>query len=390
LSLPSLPDFYVDSEIRKAESLPASAFTDNDILELEQRTVFSHSWLLVPGPDLAETDSRPLVDFLKQKGARVPFSMFGRSFFLMRDAVGRLRCFPNVCTHAWHPLVQSAAVGGNVICPQHGRQFDSGGKFVSHAGFTGLANFPRESDNLRELSVTEWSQFLFVSMDRPVAPLDEFLGEVRKSIPRLPLDKLRLDKSGAEVREVEGNWKQHAWNYMDNFHIRFIHKGPGGLADAVDMASYRTELYRYSSLQWVYARDPENGIDPNLLDARFRDPKILGRRVFALWWFMFPNLTLNLYPWGLSVNVYMPVLGRPDRTQFLWYNYVLDEEKFQHRNETWLGDQVDAEDMEAISLVSQGAKSGYAPRGRFAPAEEQGPHWFHRLVYETVFENKDE
>ena len=175
---------------------------------------------------------------------------------------------------------------------------------------------------------------------------------------------------------------------MDNFHIRFVHKGPGGLADAIDLSSYRTELYKFSALQWAYARDEENGFAHRLLADRFRDPKNPPKRVFALWWFIFPNLTLNFYPWGLSVNVYMPIPGKPDKTLFLWFQYAIDEEKFQNRNSTWLSEQVDAEDIEAISLVSTGAKSGFAPRGRFAPNEEAGPHWFHRLVYETVFEHK--
>jgi len=115
------------------------------------------------------------------------------------------------------------------------------------------------------------------------------------------------------------------------------------------------------------------------------DPNHANKRVFALWWFIFPNLTLNFYPWGLSVNQYMPVQGSPDRTQFHWLQYSLDEAKFKQRNDVWLNEQVDAEDIEAISLVSKGARSGFAPRGRFAPREERGPHWLHRLIYTTVF-----
>jgi len=89
---------------------------------------------------------------------------------------------------------------------------------------------------------------------------------------------------------------------------------------------------------------------------------------------------------GLSVNQHMPVQGRPDRTRFHWFQYSLDEAKFNQRNKVWLNEQVDAEDIEAISLVGKGARSGFAPRGRFAPREELGPHWFHRLIYTTVFQ----
>src|SRR5438034_10195067 len=102
-------------------------------------------------------------------------------------------------------------------------------------------------------------------------------------------------------------------------------KGPGGLVDAIDLETYTTELYQHSALQWAYARRPEDGFAPQQVATRFKDPNNDDKRVFALWWFIFPNLTLNFYPWGLSVNQYMPVRGRPDRTQFHWFQYSLDE-----------------------------------------------------------------
>lgn len=374
-------NYFVDPDIRRAESLPASAFTDGEFLDLELKTIFANTWLLVPPGNHSS-------DFLKPAGARVPFSFLGKPLFLQRGLKGQLHCFPNVCTHAWHPLVEASGVSRTIICPQHGRQFDVEGRFVSQAGFNDLENFPRESDHLRNVRVEEWAQFVFACLGRPIAPFREFVGEVQNSVPGISLEKLRSQSSGSDVREVDGNWKQHAWNYMDNFHIRFVHKGPGGLADAIELGSYRTELYKFSSLQWVYARRLENGFDPEAVNLRFRDPKNPGKRVFALWWFIFPNLALNFYPWGLSVNMYLPVPKKPGKTQFLWYNFSLDEEKFQRRNDIWLSEQVDAEDIEAISLVSRGARSGLAPRGRFSPREEAGPHWFHKLVYETAFGDK--
>jgi choline monooxygenase len=377
-------EFFVDPEISRAESLPPSAFVDLEFLDLELGTVFAHTWLLAQQESDSQKGKANLADSLEKTGSRTPFNLLGKPLFLQRGQHGNLSCFPNVCTHAWHPLVESSSVGGTIICPQHGRQFDNEGKFVAQAEFEKMEGFPRKSDNLQNVHVDEWGPWIFVSTGEPLASFHEFMEKVQQSIPGIKLESLKRQRVENEVREVEGNWKQHAWNYMDNFHIRFVHKGPGGLADAIDLSSYRTELYKFSALQWAYARDEENGFEHRLLADRFRDPKNPSKRVFALWWFIFPNTTLNFYPWGLSVNVYMPVPGKPDRTLFLWYQYALNEDKFQRRNSTWLNEQVDAEDIEAIGLVSTGAKSGFAPRGRFAPNEETGPHWFHRLVYETV------
>jgi choline monooxygenase len=384
----STREFFVDPEISRAESLPASAFVDLEFLDLELGTIFAHTWLLAPQESDSQKSTAHLMDSLRKPGCRVPFNLLGKPLFLQRGQHGNLSCFPNVCTHAWHPLVESSSIGGTIICPQHGRQFDNEGRFAAQAGFEKMEGFPRKSDNLQNVHVDEWGPWIFVSTGEPLASFDEFMEKVQQSIPGIKLESLTRQRVKGEVREVEGNWKQHAWNYMDNFHIRFVHKGPGGLADAIDLSSYRTELYKFSALQWAYARDEENGFEHRLLADRFRDPKNPSKRVFALWWFIFPNTTLNFYPWGLSVNVYLPIPGKPDRTLFLWYQYALDEDKFQRRNSTWLNEQVDTEDIEAISLVSTGAKSGYAPRGRFAPNEETGPHWFHRLVYETVSSKK--
>jgi len=379
----SSSDFLVDPDISKAESLPDSAFTDPNFLELEMETIFNKTWMLAPQG--SSSRSTAITELLNKPGSRVPFFLLGKPLFLQSNSKREINCFPNVCTHAWHPLVESASVGGSIVCPQHGREFDSDGRFRFHKGFENLEDFPRESDDLRKLSVENWGPIISICLGEPLAPFKKIAENAKESISGIDLESFKYKPVQDEVREVDGNWKQHAWNYMDNYHIRFVHKGPGGLADAIDLETYTTELYQHSALQWAYARRSEDGFDPQQVANRFKDPKSPEKRVFALWWFIFPNLTLNFYPWGLSVNEYLPVPGKPDRTQFHWLQYSLDETKFKQRNKIWLNEQVDAEDIEAISLVSKGARSGFAPRGRFAPREELGPHWLHRLIYTTVF-----
>lgn len=376
-------DFEVAADIRKAETLPAEAFTEPAFLELELKTVFARHWLMLPQQSPVQGDERSLSDMTRIRGAGVPFSLAGRPLLLQRDWKGVLRLFPNVCTHAWYPLLEGPGRHRQLTCAQHGRSFDCAGRFVSQPGFTpDTQDFPRPSDHLRALPLEERAPLLFACLGEPAYPLDEVWGPVQDSVPGVPLKRLRRRPRPDEAREVDGNWKQHAWNYMDKFHISFIHRAPNGLADAVDMATYRVELGERAALQWVYARNPKHGFAPEEVAPRLRDAK---RRVFAVWWFVFPNLTLNFYPWGLSVNEYLPIPGRPDKTLFIWHHFVRDEAKYARRNEIWLDEQVDAEDVNAMTLAGRGARSGLAPRGRFAPQEETGPHWFHRLVYSTAF-----
>src|SRR6266852_4780795 len=149
-------EFQVDSEISRAESLPASAFVDPEFLELELGTIFAHTWLLAPREGNSQKSLATLTDSLRKTGSRVPFNLLGKPLFLLRGQHGKLNCSPNVCTHAWHPLVESSSDGGAIICPQHGRQFDNEGRFLAQAGFEKMEGFPRESDNLRNVHVEEW------------------------------------------------------------------------------------------------------------------------------------------------------------------------------------------------------------------------------------------
>ena len=268
------------------------------------------------------------------------------------------------------------------MCAKHGRRFDCTGAYVTQPGFKQLPDFPRPCDHLTQLPVQTWRQLVFASFDPAAAPLTQLLAQVDATLATMPL---ATSRPAPAVRDVAGNWKQHAWNYLDPFHIGYMHRAPHGLADAVELGSYTTEVHDDAVLQWVYASRPEDGFDPSWLPARFADPTGRGRRVFALWWFVFPNLTLNFYPWGLSINVYQPIPGRPDATRFVWYQWPVDEARYAERDTRWLSAQVDAEDVEALAQVSRGLRSGLAPRGRFSPDDEVAAHWFHRHVARAVF-----
>lgn len=375
--------YRVDPDVSRAETLPAAAFTEAEFLAHELETVFTDRWLLLP----------PAPGALDAPDDTVPLGFLDRPLVLRRSGAG-LRVLPNVCTHAWHTLVQAPGRAKTLTCPQHGRTFDGDGRCLAQKGFdpVRVPGFPRACDHLQGLPCAEWGPLRFARfpggergrlLGQPTTSLEEWLAPVKASLGDLDLSRLVERPLGDDaVREVEGNWKLHAWNYMDTFHIPYIHRAPGGLADAIDLASYRTELFPDAALQWAWARDPRDGFDPEQVAPRFRDPT---RRVFALWWFLFPNVTLNFYPWGLSVNCWEPIPGRPDRTRFHWAHHVLDEAKWRERDQRWLSAKVDAEDVAALAQVRRGAASGFAPRGRFAPGSEDGPHWFHRRVSVTAF-----
>src|ERR671925_1601410 len=96
-------DFFVDPDIKSAEALPDSAFTDPKFLELELTRIFNRTWILIPhrNPSVSEDPFE-----LGKTGSRTPISILEKPLFLQRTSKSEIKCFPNVCTHAWHPLVE--------------------------------------------------------------------------------------------------------------------------------------------------------------------------------------------------------------------------------------------------------------------------------------------
>src|ERR1700733_10262514 len=145
-------DCHVDDDIRRAEGLPAAAFTEPAFLERELATIFRTSWLVVPERG---DDPRPLDEPLAARGSRVPITVLDRPLYLQRGwEDDTLRAFPNTCTHAWFPLVLGASRGPTLVCAQHGRRFDCKGQFVSQTGFD--AKSFRACDSLTALPVEAW------------------------------------------------------------------------------------------------------------------------------------------------------------------------------------------------------------------------------------------
>ncbi len=403
-----------------AESLPSIAFWDHDVLRHELETVFRRSWLCVPKQLFREHN--PAVrsiyvppapghshfDVLGMRGNAVRFRILGESAFLFRGSRPKgapaLRCFKNMCPHARYQLLEISQDTDNelrITCQQHGLACDEEGLFIGHPAFPEPTDAQKDRLSLSRYALEEWFDFFFLCREEdPAHPFQEVMQPVLDTLVGIDLGQFRYRHSSTQERIVQGNWKYHAWNYEDWLHIRFIHKRPAGLADAIDLASARMELFPQATLMWAYAADPADGFDPKDLPERFRDPEHPERRVFALWWFVFPNLALNFYPWGLSVNIFMPAIVNgetmafdPEKTEFLWYHYVWDEQKYQQIESRWLNTLVDFEDIETMRYIAENLCDHSEPwrRGLFGtlpdgPNGERGPWWFNRKIFTTMFE----
>lgn len=356
----------VHEDIRQAETLPSTLYTDPALYERAKERIFARSWQWA-----ADTDS------VKVPGQVTPFTLLegclDEPLLLTRDGDDRLHCLANVCTHRGNLLVPSPGHERALRCRYHGRRFGLDGTFQQMPEFEGVVGFPSPCDNLPKIAFGAWGKFLFASLD-PSLTLEELLAPMQARVGWLPLDEFSFDAARSRDHLVHTNWALYVENYLDGLHIPFVHYE---LANQLDYGSYATELYRWSNLQLGVAAEGEDHFDlpPHAPDY--------GQRIAAYYFWLFPNTMFNFYPWGLSVNVVRPLGVDLTRVSFLRYRWNSAKLGLGVGADTAV-DRVEREDEAIVESVQKGVRSRFYSRGRYSPTREIGTHHFHRLLAETL------
>lgn len=354
----------IDPDIRRAASPAGWLYSDPQLYQTLLTRAFVPSWQLVAD-----------LDHVRVPGQVYPLTMLEGSLdeplLLTRDRDDRLHCVSNVCTHRGALVCEHPGVENSLRCRYHGRRFALDGRFQQMPEFDTAENFPSPRDNLAAVPFGLWGRLVFASL-RPGRPLEEWLAPVQQRVGWLPLAQMVLDPSRCRDYLVRANWALYCENYLEGFHIPYVH---AGLTQQLDFSRYRVELFESSSLQiGVAASD----------DICFELPSDSpdhGQRVAGYYFFLFPNLMLNFYPWGLSINIVKP-LG-VDRTRVSFLTYVLDPARLDTGAGAGL-DRVEREDEAVVESVQRGMRSRLYPGGRYSPTQERGTHHFHRLLAEAL------
>jgi choline monooxygenase len=357
-------DFRIDADIGKAETLPGRVYSAPEIYDRQLERIFARSWQLIGNSSRVRTPGRVLPFTLLEGSLDEPL-------LLASDEDCVVRCLSNVCTHRGALVVEGEGHAKTLRCRYHGRRFSLDGKFISMPEFEETQNFPSPRDDLPQLRLEKLGPLLFSGLD-PVIPFEEWIGPVMERVRWMPLGDFQYDASSSHDYLIHANWALYCDNYLEEFHIPYVH---AGLSEQLDYSQYTTTRFRYGNLQLGVAKPGEPAFDLP------RDHPHAASRVAAFYFWLFPNLMLNFYPWGLSVNVVAP-LG-PQRTRVTFQSYVWKESL----RETGVGGdlhKVEMEDEEVVESVQRGVRSRLYDRGRYSVRREVGTHHFHELMAEFL------
>ena len=345
----------IHPDITKAQTLPSTYYRDENI-HLKLMRKFSGSWNFI-GLEAA------LVE-----GEAIPV-LLGDIPMLLTKQGGIINCISNVCTHRAMILCDGIKKVNSITCPYHGRTFSLCGKIKHMPEFSEVENFPAPSDDLPKAKVAIWNGLIFASLNLKDS-FENYILDVEQRMNFIDFSNLTKDDKLNREHNLFANWMLYVDNYLEGFHIPYVHKG---LNSVIDYSNYKTEVYRNAVLQVGYA---SKGDDCFTLPPEHPD---FGSNIAAYYWWIFPNLMLNFYPWGLSINVVMP--NGVNETKVIYYGMVGDQNK-SGRGAGGDLDTVEHEDQWIVEACDRGMKSVLYQRGRYSPSMEKGVHHFHRLLTE--------
>lgn len=363
-----LSDYNPSSDLATAETMPSRWYVDPAILQLEKEKIFWQTWQPVGRADMV---ARP--------GDYFTCDVVGERLVITRGVDGRLRGFYNVCAHRAGPVASGKGNRKSLQCKYHGWTYDLQGRLLAAPEFDGVQNWQKDQVCLPQVRVQEWGPFIFVNLDDDAPGFFDVYGDIDAEIKRKGIDITKMRALERRDYEIACNWKVYVDNYLEGYHVPIAHPG---LYKELDYEQYRVDTFRYYSSQYAPIRAAKDG------EIQGRDRRYIRTEdeAEALYYWIFPNTMLNIYPDNMSINIILPLDHARTLTIFEWY---FEEpgtgSGWESMQQTIaFSDEIQQEDIEICVSVQQGLQSRAYDRGRFSVKRENGVHHFQALVHEFL------
>lgn len=360
------PAFEFDADITRAWTIPSRCYTDPSFLALEEERVFGRTWQLV---GRAEQVSENGQFFTAEIGPE--------SIVVLRDG-DVLRGFHNICLHRAGPVAHGCGKRQTLQCRYHGWTYSLDGRLLRAPEMEDSSGFRAADFRLLPVQVAAFGPLIFANLDLAAPALADFLGDIPERAAQFRLEGMRWVMR--KTWTIACNWKVYVDNYLEGYHIPVVHPG---LHKEIDYGEYRVEPHRYWSLQHA----PLRPVAPSAGAATARNyvPAEAGEQAQYYW--LFPNIMLNVYLGQMQTNVVLPRGHDGCEVVFEWYSAAPPADPSTDAQWSRLiafSDEIQDEDIEICTQVQKNLRSRAYDRGRYSALREVGVHHFHSLLHEFL------
>lgn len=362
----------VECPLAEARGFPNSAYSSERFLASERERIFARNWVLA-----GFTHQVPA------SGDVVAAEIAGLPILLWRRKDGSIAAYHNACRHRGAALVDQSCRGrSRLVCPYHAWTYDQAGRLVARPYFDG--SHPKDQQlpadpslNLRPVRIAQWQDLIFADLSGAAPPLEEALAPFTAAIADYDLSTCR--HAGMLTFELEANWKLAAENFIESYHVFNAHPA------LVKFAPMRT-------------RDPGRW-DGKCFSTGYRFPQAeAGRgeglplypgiseqlKTQGLWFLLYPNLGIQLWPDQFVVFRVMPLSATRTREEV--HIYLMGEaaespayaaERTRVRD---LWQDLNTEDLHLLESLQRGRLSPSYDGGVYSRQWEEPVLQFSRLL----------
>ena len=343
-----------EAPLARSKTIPSAWYVHPDFHAFDRDVVMARTWQYV-GP----------AEHVRHHGDFMSDIIAGNPIVVIRDKEGELQAYFNVCKHRGGPLAMEECGHSKVLqCKYHGWTYLLDGSLRGVPRFDRTELFDKKDFGLDAVAVREWQGMIFCCLEPEKAPpFDEVIDGIVERIA--PLEMASLDFHQRDRYDVRANWKVYVDNYLEGYHIPLVHPD---LCDVLDFRSYQTDVMQHYSLQHSPFRD-----DDNIYGTPDEQ---------AYYYFIYPNIMLNILPGRLQVNRVDAKGWNACQTVFDYYYTpdILAEDPDRIQADRAFADQVQDEDIDICERVQQGLESRAYDQGRFSYDLEGGVHHFQQCL----------
>jgi choline monooxygenase len=354
--LPDLLPQHLDMvPIEQAYTAPATWYTTGGFYAFDNEAIFSRQWQYAGH-----------VQQLPNPGDCLLLTVADNPLIVVRGKDNELRAFYNVCRHRAGPLMTSSGhcERGMLQCQYHGWTYTLDGMLRGVPHWNRVDLFDKRDYGLLPVAIDVWQGLIFVHLSPNPRAIGEQLAGISERIAPINVSGLQFEQK--IVYPVACNWKAYVDNYLEGYHVPIVHPE---LNKILDYNQYRTETYDNYSLQY----------SPFRSDA---DALMYSNAERAFYYFVFPNIMLNIVGDRLQVNVVVPTGPETCDVHFeyLYRDVASDAARTVIASDIAYSETVQREDEEICAQVQRGLRSKAYHVGRYSVEREEGVHHFHGLL----------
>ncbi len=365
--------------VETARGLPNAHYTSQTVYEEERDAVVFANWAGIGfGFDVPNPGDVMPVDFM------------GMPMLIVRDNDGEVGVFQNTCRHRGMVLVEKKGnIRGTIRCPYHSWCYGLKGELRStpHVGGPGQNlhdNIKRGELGLYPIRSHVYRDVVFVNVSGSADPFEVYAAPLLERMKDHDKPVYHGGEGSGFSFDVACNWKLAAENYLESYHLPWIHPGLNSYSrledhyhvpGAAPMAGQGTLVYQQTKGE-AGEVFPDFGGLPEKWDNGAEYPVLFPNVLFA--YQRDHAFAMLLLPQGPQETIErteifyaFPEGARPD----------LDDLKAQNAVQ-WKG--VLEEDLFVVEGMQKGRHGVHFDGGKFSPVMDNPTHDFHRWVAERL------